>query len=672
MRSRLSLSGLSVDSIEETPAGPLLDAEVTINRPDCMGHYGVAREIATAYRLPLKRVEPKLKEVADAASGAARVTISAPELCGRFTARVMRGVKVQPSPAWLRERLAAMGQTSINNVVDATNYVMLELGQPMHAYDYDKLAGHEIIVRRAAAKEKLKTLDGIERTLTAEMCVIADGSRTVGIAGVMGGQDSEIGFATKNILLEAAWFDAISIRRASKALGLRTEASTRFERGSDPEMPELASRRCAELIQQLAGGELLAGVVDIYPQRPAPGNLLLARRELVRVMGADVPDADVETILRSLGFSPQRTDKTETNSPDAVWQCAQPSWRPDVTREIDLIEEVVRHYGLDKFQPKLPVARTTAARMPNAEIEDRVRERLIGLGYQEILTTPLVDPAHDAIFRAATDVPVQIANPLAEDASVMRSSGIVSMLGALEWNLNRGQRNLRLFEISRAYRWNGTVPDERPILTIGATGMAREKGVAETPREFSFTDLKGDIDRLGELAGGIKWKSGGPAWLHPARAATMAFSDQPDAIGVTGQLARGTAEKLKLRQEIFLSELLLEPFYAACAAARKALRYTAVSKYQSVERDFSLVLKDGVEFAQVSGVIRALGIEELISVEAADVFRGGSVPAGQYSLLVRATFQSAVATLTDAQLNDFSTRIANALHAQLGASLRTA
>ena len=406
VRSRLSLSGLSVDSIEETAGGPLLDAEVTINRPDCMGHYGVAREIATAYRLPLKTVEPKLKEAADAAVNVARVTISAPELCGRYTARVMRGVKVQPSPAWLRERLAAMGQASINNVVDATNYVMLELGQPMHAYDFDKLAGHEIIVRRAAAKEKLKTLDGIERTLTAEMCVIADGSRTVGIAGVMGGHDSEIGFATRNILLEAAWFDAISIRRASKALGLRTEASTRFERGSDPEMAELASRRCAELIQQLAGGELLAGVVDIYPGRRAPGNLLLARRELLRVMGADVPDADVETILRSLGFSPQRADKTGANAPDAVWQCAQPSWRPDVTREIDLIEEVVRHYGLDKFQARMPVARTTAARLPNAEIEDRVRERLIGLGYQEILTTPLVDATHDAIFRAATDVPV--------------------------------------------------------------------------------------------------------------------------------------------------------------------------------------------------------------------------------------------------------------------------
>jgi phenylalanyl-tRNA synthetase beta chain len=672
LRSRLSLSGLSVDSIEETAAGPLLDAEVTINRPDCMGHYGVAREIATAYRLPLKKIEPTFKEATESAFNAARVTINSPELCGRFTARVMRGVKVQPSPAWLRDRLVAMGQTSINNVVDATNYVMLELGQPMHAYDLDKLSGHEIIVRRAAAKEKIKTLDGIDRVLTADMCVIADGSRALGIAGVMGGQDSEIGFSTHNILLEAAWFDAISVRRTSKALQLRTEASTRFERGSDPEMAELASRRCAELIQQLAGGEILSGVVDVYPAPPKPGNILLARRELWRVMGADVPDADLEIILTSLGFSPRRADQMDVNSPEAVWQCTQPSWRPDVTREIDLIEEVVRHFGLDKFKARMPVARTTAARLPNAEIEDRLRERLAGLGYMEILTIPLVDPARDAIFRSDNDMPVHIANPLAEDASVMRTTGISGMLGALEWNLNRGQRNLRLFEISRAYRWNGAAPEERPILTIGATGMAREKSVAETPREFSFADLKGDLERIGELAGGFQWNAGGPAWLHPARVATIALGAEKNATGVAGQLARGVAEKLKLRQEIFVGEILLEPFYAACDAARKALRYSPVSKYQSVERDFSLVLNDGVTFAQVSSAIRALGIDELISVEAVDVFRGGNVPAGQYSLLVRVTFQSAASTLTDAQLNHFSTRIAEALHEKLGAALRTA
>ncbi len=680
VRSRLSLSGTAVDAVEETPAGSMFDAELTINRPDCMGHYGVAREVATIYRLPLKSVEPKLKEIAEAASAAARVEITCPELCGRYTARVIRGVKVAPSPEWLKKRLEALGHGSINNVVDATNYAMLELGHPMHAFDYDKLAEHRIVVRRARPGEKMRTLDGIERKLSADMCMIADASRAVAIGGVMGGQDSEIGFASKNILLEAAWFDPISIRRTAKTLGMRTEASTRFERGMDPEMAELASRRCAELIQQVAGGEALAGVVDIYPRKPQPGVLLLARRELLRVMGGDVPDAEIEAILTSLGFAPKLTDKSAAGSPDAVWECCQPSWRADVAREVDLIEEVVRHYGLDKFSPKLPPARTTAARLPNAAAEDRLRERLAGLGYQEILTIPIVDPAMDAIFRSEGDAPVHIANPLAEDASEMRSNGIGNMLTAVEWNLNRGQRSLRLFEIARAYRWNEKEPEERAILTLGASGFAREKGVSETPREFSFADLKGDLDRLGELAGGLRWSASGPEWLHAARRGSIIFGNAnafgkgaaQDFAGVAGQLAHGAAEILKLRQDVFLAEFLLEPFYGACSAAQKARRYTPISRFPAVERDFSIVLGEGTTFENVTAEIRSLKIPEIFNIEAVDLFRGGQVPAGKFSLLVRVTFQSHKSTLTELQLSDFSNRIAAALIEKLGAALRTA
>ncbi|MGH9594696.1 MAG: phenylalanine--tRNA ligase beta subunit-related protein, partial [Bryobacteraceae bacterium] len=331
--------------------------------------------------------------------------------------------------------------------------------------------------------------------------------------------DSEIGFATRDLLLEAAWFDPVSVRRASRALALRTEASTRFERGADPEMAELASRRCAELIQQIAGGEILSGVVDAYPGKRPAESLLLARREFLRVMGADVPDAEIEAILSTLGFAPSRQDKNGANSPGAVWKCMQPSWRSDVSREIDLVEEIARHHGLDKFAPRLPAAKTPAARMPHAAELAALRERLLGLGYREALTIPLVDPELDAAFRAPGDIPVSLANPLSQDASVMRTSGIASMLGALEWNINRGQRNLRLFEIGRAYRWNGNAPEERPILTLGASGMAREKGPFESAREFSFADLKGDLDLIGELAGGFIWNTSAPAWLHPARSA---------------------------------------------------------------------------------------------------------------------------------------------------------
>src|SRR5580692_682387 len=366
LRSRLSLSGTAVEALDQTAAGPMLDAELTSNRADCLGHYGIAREAAVLYGLALKPLDPRPKESAEQASSATSVRIDAPELCGRYTARVLRGIKVGPSPDWLRQRLEALGQASINNVVDATNYVMLELGHPLHAFDMELLAEKRIVVRRARPGEKMRTLDGIERTLTPEMCVIADASRAVGIAGVMGGADSEIRSSSRNILLESAWFDPISIRRTSKTLALRTEASMRFERGADLEMAETASRRCAEFIQQVGGGEALAGVVDVYPGRAEAPVIELTRKEFLRVMGADVPDAQMEAILNGLGFAPTRSNSATrgvAESPSAAWKCTRPSWRGDVSREVDLIEEVARIYGVDKFPARLPAAKLPAARL---------------------------------------------------------------------------------------------------------------------------------------------------------------------------------------------------------------------------------------------------------------------------------------------------------------------
>ncbi len=680
LRSRLSLAGVAIDSVEETAAGPVLDAEVTANRPDCLGHYGIAREVAAIYRVPVKTLQPKLKEAAEKASDATRVEIEAPELCGRYTARVLRGVKVQPSPGWLRQRLEAIGQNSINNVVDVTNYVMFELGQPMHAFDLDKLGEKRIVARRARPGEKIRTLDGAERTLTKEMCVIADAARAVAIAGVMGGADSEIGFSSRNILLESAWFDPISVRRTSKALGLRTEASYRFERGADKEMVEAASRRAAELIQQLAGGEILAGVVDVYPRRDPALAIELSRRELLRVMGADIPDRDIEEILGALGFQPSRKNGNSKNreSREAVWQCEQPSWRRDVTRGIDLIEEAARHYGYDKFPPRLPPAKQPAHRLPHAEALDRLRERVIALGYQEIVAIPLVDVRRDEIFRAEGVAPAVIGNPLAEDASVMRSNGIVSMIGALEWNLNHGQRDLRLFEIGKTYELRDGEPAEVTVLTLGATGLAREKTIYEDAREFGFADLKGDLNSIGELAGGnFSWISVKRSWLNPSGSGEVAVrqplqSAPAPPVGIAGQLARRIADQLKLRQEIFVAELRLEALLAGIEGAGAAKKFTPIPRFPAVERDFSLVLADGVTFAQVADTIRALGIHELRTIEAADLFRGGHIPAGKYSLMIRAAFQSAETTLTETQVAEFSSRIISALETRLGASLRTA
>jgi phenylalanyl-tRNA synthetase beta chain len=689
LRERLSMAGIAVDAVEESPAGPVLDADLTTNRPDCLSHYGLAREVATLFRTRLKHIAVSLAEARAKTADAVSVEIASPELCGRYTARVVRGVNVAPSPDWLRRRLEALGQASINNVVDATNYVMLELGQPLHAFDFDKLAEGRIVVRRARPGETIRTLDGVVRKLTPEVCVIADAARAVAIGGVMGGAETEIAATSKTVLLESAWFAPLGIRKSAKMLGLRTEASVRFDRGADPEMAELASRRCAALIRELAGGEVLAGVVDLYPQPAAQPEIELTRKELLRVMGADVPDREAEAILEALGFQPRRTDhnRTSAGTVAARWQCRRPSWRGDVTREIDLIEEVARHYGFEKFPARLPAARQPARRLAHAEAEDRLRERLVGLGYREIVTIPLVDPARDDLFRPGDVLPVELANPLAEDASRLRSTGLVNMLQALEWNLNRGQRSLRLFEIGRSYRLRPSglpaqtglpaaagEPAETPIVTLGAAGMAREQSVHEPGRAFSFADLKGDLEVLGELCRGLEWSTGAPGWLAPGEAATIHFGDGEAGgeAGIAGRLAHRAREAFKLRQDVFIAELELAPLCAAYERTRAALRYQPVARFPAVERDFSLLLDEGVTFTQVRAAIESLAIPELVRIEAADLYRGGQVAKGKYSLLVRTTFQSRETTLTEVQVNEFSSRIVRTLAERVGASLRGA
>ena len=678
LRDRLSLTGTAVEGLRDTQAGPLLDTELTINRPDCLGHYGMAREAATLARNILQPIAITLKESSESVANATRVEIECPELCGRYTARIVRGVKVGPSPDWLRRRLEALGQNSINNIADATNYVMLELGQPMHAFDFDKLAEKRIVVRRSRAGEKIRTLDGVERALPQGTCVIADALRPVAIAGIMGGAESGISDTTHDVLIEAAWFEPIALRRTSKTLNLRSEASLRFERGADPEIAELASRRCAALIQQIAGGEILSGVVDLYPGKRPRQHIQLSRKELLRVLGADVPDAEIEGILAALGFAPKRSDSSagSQQSPLAGWDCVQPSWREDVTREIDLIEEVARHFGFEKFPPRLPVAKRPAARLPHAEAQDRLRERLIGLGYHEIVTIPLVNEEEDALFRSSGPARAAIGNPLAADASVLRSTGLLSMVQALGWNLNRGQRNVRLFEIGRAYGMKQGAPTETRVLTLGATGLAREKSVSETPREYIFADLKGDLDQLGALAGGFTWDStpeNALPWQQAGLSGDFAIAETPDLnSGAAGRLSLRVAERFKLRQDVFLAELQLDPFYAAVRKAKAARRYRPISRFPAVERDFSLTLDEGVSFASVLKTIEELGIEELSAVDAVDLFRGKHLPTGKFSLLVRVTFQSSRTTLTEAQVNEFSASVLTALESKLGATLRTA
>ncbi len=437
-------------------------------------------------------------------------------------------------------------------------------------------------------------------------------------------------------------------------------------------MAELASRRCAELILQLAGGELLCGVVDVYPGKRAPKKIQVTRGELLRVMGADVPDKEIESILGALGFAPVRVDQNRGSAGSilATWECTQPSWRADVSREIDLIEEIVRVYGLDKFPPRLPASRQGAARLPYYQADVRLRERLIGLGYREIVTIPHVAEERDALFRPADVTPARLANPLSEEAGVLRSTGTVTMAAALEWNLNHGQRNARLFEIGSHYRLIGGKPVETRVLTIGATGAARVKNLYEPARDYSFADLKGDLDNIGALAGGLRWEEAAAEYLNSARRGSLLLKTEP--LGVAGQLSRRIAEGLKFRQNVFLAEINLGPFYCTFYGVKNSRRYQPVPRFPTVERDFSLLLSDGTHFADVIKAISSLNILEIASIEAADLFRGKNVPEGKYSLLVRIALQPRSATLTDAQINDISARIVSSLEKELGVQLRTA
>ena len=673
--------GLGVESYASVEGDLVFEIEVTTNRPDCLSHYGTARELAALYgrRLkPLSEIVPGLKESATAAASEAVIEISAPELCARYCGRVIQNVQVKPSPMWLVKRLEAVGQRSINNVADITNYVLMELGHPLHAFDLARLRQKKIIVRRAKNGEFLRTLDGVGRTLTQDNLVIADAERAVAIAGVMGGEDSEISAPTRAVLLESAWFDPLSVRRTSKAQGMHTEASHRFERGADIEMAPTALDRAAALIAELAGGEILAGILDVFPQRHQRPELALRASEIVRILGSDVAGHEVERILRALGFE-------VVEQAQGHWWVRPPSWRLDIGREVDLVEEVARQYGYDRLHSRVRSAPPRPERDTRREKELAVSSALVGLGYREIISSAMVDPDEDARFTDRQSV--RILNPLSQDVSAMRTTSVPSMIHALRWNLDRGQNDLRLFEMGKIYaaRAPGAegLPDERRVLSLGASGHRRPASVHDGAKEFDIFDLKGDLEALlGAFdTPTLRSEPASVAWCELALCGRFLtdvaprFSPPPQdatreggaTLAIFGQLNRQIAQGYKLRQPVWMAEVDLD---ALLARALRQRTFQAFSKFPAVERDFSLVLPEGVSYARLAQVVRGIDLRELTSFRPADLFRGGSVAAGHYSLLLRVTFQSQDHTLTGEEIDGFGRQVVAAIE-PLGARLRS-
>jgi phenylalanyl-tRNA synthetase beta chain len=652
----LTMAGISVESVERVGNDTVFAMEITTNRPDAMNHYGVAREVSALYDRPLRPLAAKLPKSKGKAQFKIQIQIEDKLGCARYTARVVRGVKIGASPAPIAKRLALNDARPINAAADATNYNLIEMGHPTHAFDLDTLAGGKIIVRRARAGERLKTLDGVERALTPEDLVIADAKKPVALAGVMGGFDTMITEKTKNVLIEAAWFDPATVRAMARRHAMHTDASHRFERGADWAATSLAAARVAQLILEGAGGELEGNEIDCIGRQLKRPTLRLRPAEVERHLGQKIPAARVAGILKRLGF------RVSGKGP---WTVAVPSWRLDVEREIDLIEEVARIYGYNNFANTLPGFSGSVVELPTAAKEEKLRRTLLALGYHEAMTYSFVSHADAKAFSGGTAI--ELANPLNEELSVMRTSLVPGMLEMLAHNLNRGVDDVRLFEAGHIFETLGSGVSEVPALCLGATGKAAPPSVHETARPYSFFDLKGDLEQLlGAFEhASLYFDAHASDYYHPGRTARAVMDGE--TVARFGQLHPDVAAKRKLKSEVYLAEVAVDRLFKH---ALREPRYEPLSKFPAVERDFSLLLPDEVRFDRVRSAVAALKIAELRRFVPVEIFRGGAVPAGKYSILLRATFQSGARTLRDDEVAAWAERIVQEL-ASLGGSLRS-
>ncbi|MGI8783801.1 MAG: phenylalanine--tRNA ligase subunit beta [Acidobacteriota bacterium] len=678
---QLTLLGLAVDAV--VPYGPdfILDVDVTTNRPDCLSHIGIARELSAFYGVPLTAPVTNLGEsAAVAADTPAEIEILDRRLCSRYSARVIFEVQIGPSPDWLRERLLAVGQRPINNVVDVTNYVLLERGHPLHAFDFDRLEQHQIKVRRARRGEKLKTLDGNERKLDTTMLVIADATRAVALAGVMGGFDSEVTEGTTRLLLESAHFEPLSVRRTSRALGLKTEASYRFERGADVRATVTAVDRAAELILKVAGGRVAGGLLDVYPRPRPPRTAPLRRQKLDALVGQFIPDAFVEERLDRLGFHATRGHAA--SGPAARgrgrWKVTIPSWRVDVAIEEDLIEEVARHYGFDKIESRLP-AWSGRGSYPVGEARERdLLDCLRGAGFYEAVTYSLVHPDWDSRFRhglltgqaAGATTPLEavaLANPLSDEDSHLRTALLGGLVRSLAHNLNHGQQDVRLFEIGKVFSGANGSYLERSHLGLVATGCQFRQYWNSISSATDWFFFKGVVEEIGRRlrVDRVEFGKSSCDFLHPGNSAEVFFASRH--VGFLGSLHPDRLELLKIRQDVFVAEFDLE---AINAIQPVPVFYENIERLPQVERDFSFVVAEGTAYNQIVAAIKGLNLKEIKDISVIDVYRGAKVPEGKYSLTVRLVLQHPNRTLTQEEIQSMSQAVVRVLGEQVQAKPR--
>jgi phenylalanyl-tRNA synthetase beta chain len=667
----LGLRGFEVASLEPLGGGDaVIDFEITANRPDCLSVLGLAREVATAYDLPLTppSAEPnarvRLATVPTGASDRLAVTIEDEELCPRYAAAVAEAT-IEPSPAWLADRLQAAGVRPISTIVDITNYVNLEIGQPMHAFDLARLAGAQIRVRRAKPGETITTLDGIGRKLEPDMLVIADRDRAQAVAGVMGGAASEVSSATKLVAFESAYFKPASVRRTSKRLGLKTEASSRFERGADIGAQVAAIQRAVALMEQVGAGRPIGAIVDCAPRTAEERRLHLRRERLARLLGASVPDADVARILRGLGLSV---------SPSADgWDVVAPTFRVDLLREVDLVEEVGRHYGFDRIVATFPVM-TQPAPPPDPRIprDELVRRVLMAAGLSEAVTFGFIEAKAVEAFMepqsaqssqgqdvsavstsSAVRQTVSIANPLSAKFDTLRPSLLPGLVDAVAHNRRHGRRDVRLFEIGARFAPEGEARGVGVAWTGGGTAEHWSGGA----RDVDFFDVKGVVEHLCDALGvPVRFEPVTASFLVAGQAATIVVAGGPEQgtlLGLAGQVTPAVADArgLPRQDRVLVAELSLDRLWRARVASGDAVR--PLPRHPFVVRDLSIVVSDVLPAEIIRGTIQAAGRDlpaPLASVGFFDRYQGKGVPDGSVSVSVRLTFQAGDRTLTDAEV----------------------
>ncbi|KKC29440.1 phenylalanyl-tRNA synthetase subunit beta [Caldanaerobacter subterraneus subsp. pacificus DSM 12653] len=634
----------------------VLEFEITPNRPDCLSVVGIARETAATFRKSFRMPEIRVTEVEE--SNPARVTIEAPDLCYRYVARVVKNVKIGPSPIWMQVRLLKAGIRPINNVVDVTNYVMLELGQPLHAFDLDKVKNKHIIVRRARDGEKLVTLDGKERILDSSMLVIADEEKAIGLAGVMGGENTEITDSTVNILIESANFKGSNIRHTSKKLGLRSEASARFEKGLDPEITVLACERAAQLMEKYCGGEVLKGIVDEYP-KPMERTVLTVRPDRInKFLGTNLATSEMIEILRSLEF--EVVEKGEE------LEIKVPHFRKDVTMEADIAEEIARLYGYNNIEDSLMKnAQTTLGSLTKEQqLEEKAREVLLACGLNEIVTMSFmgerdldrINVPKDSVLRKA----VKIINPLGEEQSLMRTTLLPFMLNVAYTNYSRKVGEFRAFEISRVF-----LPKELPLKELPEEVKTISLGMYG--KEVDFYTIKGVIEELLEVMGivDVEYVRAEEPSYHPGRSAKILFGEE--VLGVFGEVHPDVLENYDLPVRVYAGELNLDKIIKFANVDKK---YNPLPKYPAVERDIAVVVDEDLFVAEVEKVIKETGRGFVEKTALFDVYKGPNIPEGKKSVAFSIWYRSYEKTLTDEEVNEVHARIVKALEEKLGAKLR--